>query len=58
MKRYLIIGYWMDEEGISSKDEITSEDLVKVKNRDYKKLIDIQENKWFDAEVNEWKSFP
>ena len=57
MKRYIIIGFWQDhEEGeISSKDEITSEDLARVKNRDYERLIDTQEGKWFDAENNEWK---
>ena len=45
----------MDEDKISSKSEITLEDLGKVKTHDYDMLIDTKENKWFDAENNEWK---
>ena len=57
MKRYIIIGYWKDYENgeISSKDEITREDLSNVKTKDYSRLIDTREGKWFDAENNEWK---
>ena len=52
MKYRYIYEQWGE---IYCKAEITKDDLIRVKNRDYDFLIDIQERSYFDGENNEWK---
>jgi hypothetical protein len=50
MKYFKIIGNL-----VMATDELTKDDLVRVKNRTYDLLINKIEETYYDAEDNEWK---
>lgn len=36
-------------------NELTRDDLIRLKQRSYDCIIDVQEGKYFDVETNSWK---
>jgi len=49
---YLLIGDWKK---LEFKDRIGKEDLIRLKNRYLDWILDLEAEKYFDVEANEWK---